>query len=72
MPRELDFQEPYQACSLQVILSSFQNIIRIIQGRIPFSVNLSIKQTRLAWDCWGGRKIIRRNASNPRMQSKVV
>ena len=38
MPGEIRFLEPYQAYSLQVILSSFQSVIRIIQGRISFSV----------------------------------
>jgi hypothetical protein len=43
-PGEIRSQEPYQAYSLQIILSSFQNINRIKQGRIPFSVNSTLNR----------------------------
>lgn len=55
MPGEIRFLEPYQAYSLQIILSSFQKINRIKQGRISFSVNSTLNRLVLPGSVGGGR-----------------
>jgi hypothetical protein len=43
-PGEIRFLEPYQASPPQIILSSFQSVNRIKQGRISFSVNSTLNR----------------------------
>jgi hypothetical protein len=44
MPGEIRSQEPDQAYPLQIILSSFQSVIRIKQGRISFSAHSTLNR----------------------------